>query len=267
MGYFNFYKQNQEALIYDGMIKEICGNFGLPCKYMIKNRIKDNWLLGDSLISQFDDSTSFEVNLYTDNVSDFNGTDEFFSKFGLQMNNEIVLYGSLTELNKLTGSIPYPGDLIYIPTMNRIFELRKAEDKNSFFLMGENLSYKLSCKLFEYNQEILTTNIPGVDVHNGKTTISQELIDNDIESLFIVNTISSSITVGATVFDGINISTITDIVDIGTTETGIFITGTISSNSLFIGGYVTATLHDTKLASPNVIDIIDFSNISNISGF
>ena len=58
---------------------------------------------------------------------------------------------------------PKEGDLIYFPLGERLFEIKRVESEKPFYQLGKNYTYELSCELYEYENELIDTNIEEVD--------------------------------------------------------------------------------------------------------
>ena len=63
---------------------------------------------------------------------------------------------------------PNEGDIIYMPLMNSFFEIQFVEDQEPFFQLGNLPVYKLSCALFEYNDEDMETGVTAIDSTQAK---------------------------------------------------------------------------------------------------
>ena len=84
---------------------------------------------------------------------------------------------------------PKEGDLIYFPLGERLFEIKRVESEKPFYQLGKNYVYELSCELYEYENELIDTNIEQVD-----NTVEDE---GYITSLVLVGTaITATATAG-----------------------------------------------------------------------
>ncbi len=62
---------------------------------------------------------------------------------------------------------PKSGDLIYIPMMNKFFEIEFVHDYDEvFYQLGKIPFYKLSCNIFEYSHEKFETGVTEIDSVN-----------------------------------------------------------------------------------------------------
>jgi hypothetical protein len=58
---------------------------------------------------------------------------------------------------------PREGDLIYFPLSKSVFEINFVEHENPFYSLGKLYSYRLTCELFTYDQEGITTGTSDID--------------------------------------------------------------------------------------------------------
>jgi len=85
--------------------------------------------------------------------------------------------GTTTTSSKLEGSTfyitnetdatdsdrPLEGDVIYHPTLGKLFEINFVDHDEPFYQLDNNPVYKMRCRLFEYSSEVLDTGITAID--------------------------------------------------------------------------------------------------------
>ena len=85
--------------------------------------------------------------------------------------------GTLDSSSKLEGSTfyivnetdatdsdrPLEGDIIYHPTLGKLFEINFVDHDEPFYQLDNNPVYKMRCRLFEYSSEVLDTGITAID--------------------------------------------------------------------------------------------------------
>ena len=85
--------------------------------------------------------------------------------------------GTLDSSSKLEGSTfyiinetdatdsdrPLEGDVIYHPTLGKLFEINFVDHDEPFYQLDNNPVYKMRCRLFEYSSEVLDTGIAAID--------------------------------------------------------------------------------------------------------
>jgi hypothetical protein len=92
---------------------------------------------------------------------------------------------------------PREGDLIWIPMLKAMYEIKFTQNIENFFQLGKLYTYELRCDKLEYSSERINTDIAEVDGIEDKyslsTTNSEKLLDEDAflflleDGTFIVN--------------------------------------------------------------------------------
>jgi hypothetical protein len=91
--------------------------------------------------------------------------------------NGILLEDGNKEGYFVNSVKPLPGDLIYIPVFNKIYDIKYTDMNPEFYQFGRNYVYELSCQVFQYSNEKLNTGYPSID---------------SIEDLFSLDSLQSS---------------------------------------------------------------------------
>ena len=185
--YFNFHeKSGQETDLYQGMTNEIIQIFGADFKFLPRTFQNKDLVLGEDPISYFD--TTHDVTLYIENYEMYQNHGDLFAKFGFQVDDQITLIAHQETFLKEATKAPEISDLIYYPTGNAIFEITHVEDEIGFYQFGQQMTYKLTCKLYNYSGEEMTTGISDIDALNGindiNTSDESGEIENDADDLF-----------------------------------------------------------------------------------
>lgn len=113
----------------------------------------------------------YEIEMYVENVTDFGGQGELFSKFGLEIDDTVNLVCSRKRFGNQTGlDHPDTGDLIYFPLTKHLFEIKHIEDEpgsisgiNQFYSLGKLYTYMFKCTLYRYSYDDFTTGIDEID--------------------------------------------------------------------------------------------------------
>jgi len=58
---------------------------------------------------------------------------------------------------------PREGDLVYFPLSKSLFEINFVEHENPFYQLGKLYSFRLTCELFSYDQENVSTGTTDID--------------------------------------------------------------------------------------------------------
>jgi len=128
-------------------------------------------LYGEDPLKKF--SSAYAVEVYPNNISDYGGEKEFFSKFGLEIKHQISVLISKRSFSRWVPqnimTRPREGDLIYIPFLNgtgELYEIKFTNQHKDFYMLGRKVPYfyELEMEKFKYSQEVIDTGIPDIDV-------------------------------------------------------------------------------------------------------
>jgi hypothetical protein len=175
--YFNNQNATREQMLLEDMVIESIKNHGIDVYYIPRT----SWdaldtLFGDDPVKKFD--VAYKVDVYLETFTDFGGQQEFFSKFGLQIEKtaRVAMARRTFEkyLPKTLRTIPLEGDLIYMPIQRKLMEIRFVERDMSFFQLGKVVPYMyaLSLETFKYNGEFIDTGIEEVDAVADESALS-----------------------------------------------------------------------------------------------
>lgn len=181
-----------------GLIKESIQIMGSTYQYLPREVQLENLILGEDILSRF--SVSIPIEMYLTDATGFQGDKEMFSKFGLEIRNtyKLVVHKSRWEqevktqfdLNITNGESavvisdyirPREGDLIYDPITKFLLEVKFVDHDVEFFALGKNYQYYLSCEAFQYQNEIIETGVPDIDIFASMSNdklLNQMLMEN-----------------------------------------------------------------------------------------
>ena len=183
--YFLQGSPGEQNLVQD-LINEHLRMFGIEVYYIPRKQLKTDNIIREVLSSKFDDNFSIEV--YLNNYEGYSNNSDIMTKFGLTLKNEVSLILSVERFeefitpflnpiletqkenpqfkNDVDGGAdlvistrPKEGDLIYFPLGQRIFEIKRVEFESPFYQLGKNYVYELKCELFEYEDELIDTDV------------------------------------------------------------------------------------------------------------
>lgn len=126
-----------------------------------------DFLYGENVQSKFE--RAYQIEMYLANVEGYEGDGDFFSKFGLEIrdtSNFIVSRKSFERYVPSSLAIrPKEGDLVYVPLMQKLFEIKFVEEELMFFSLGKRnpYIYELRCELFRYSNESIDTGVDEID--------------------------------------------------------------------------------------------------------
>lgn len=159
----NFYfseKVRSEMNLYEDLVIEALKIYGQDLYYLPRHIVNEDTLLGDDPTSKF--PTSHKIEMYIENAEGFDGEGDLFTRFGVEIRDEVTLVVSKsrfeTQVRRMTTSgidldRPAEGDLIWIPLTNKMFEIRHVEHEQPFYQIENLPVYKMRCTLFEYTGE------------------------------------------------------------------------------------------------------------------
>jgi hypothetical protein len=170
--YFNNYnaKYNEQRIVED-LICESIKIMGFDAYYIPNSNAQDRDILfGEDPLKTF--SVYFPMEMYLSTSDNYMGEQEFFSKFGLEIRNQVKVI-----LSKRTFSERYPqnnntrpleGDLVYVPFLNgtgELYEIKFVDQNKDFATLGRTVPYfyELSLEKFKYSNEIIQTGHAEID--------------------------------------------------------------------------------------------------------
>jgi hypothetical protein len=169
--YFNNYNSLAEQRVVEDLITESIKIMGFDAYYCpIENEEDRDILYGEDPIKRF--SAAFPVEFYLSNALEYGGEREFFSKFGLEIKNNITIIISKRSFSQRVPQNnferPREGDLIYVPFLNgtgELFEIKFTNHTKDFFMLGRKIPffYELELEKFKYSQEVIDTGVYEID--------------------------------------------------------------------------------------------------------
>jgi len=169
--YFNLYGSRPDQKIIEDLIVESIKIMGFSAYYLPNdNDTARDLLYGEDPVKKF--KTAFPLEMYLSNATEYGGDKEMFTKFGLEIRNQVSVivskraFGQRVPQN--TFQRPREGDLIYIPVLNgvgELYEIKFTNQTKDFFQLGRKLPYfyELDLEKFKYSQEVISTGIPDID--------------------------------------------------------------------------------------------------------
>ena len=177
--YFNNFPLEQitsEQLLVEDLVIEAMQIYGMDVYYLPRTVRAGNevdYLYGEDTLKEY--RTAYPIEMYLENVSGMDGEQDFISKFGLEIRDEIQLLVSRRRFKYTTGQSnlirPREGDLVYLPLMQNFFEITFVESENDqamFYTLGRGRGgnvyvYALKLKQFVFSNEIIATGVDEVD--------------------------------------------------------------------------------------------------------
>ncbi|NBP55707.1 hypothetical protein EBU71_04060 [bacterium] len=169
--YFNNYNSIVEQRVLEDLIVESIKIMGFDGYYLPNdNDVARDLLFGEDPVKKF--QSAFPLELYLSNALDYDGEKEFFSKFGLEIKNNINVivskrsFAQRVPQNNFTR--PREGDLIYVPFLNgtgELYEIKFADQDKDFHTLGRRVPYfyELQLEKFKFSHEIIATGVQEID--------------------------------------------------------------------------------------------------------
>ena len=175
--YFNNFPAQQvtpEQLLVEDLVIEAMQIHGMDVFYLPRtSRDQVDYLYGEDTLKQY--VTAYPLEMYLENVTGMDGEQDFISKFGLEIRDELTLLVSRRRFKYATGTSnllnPREGDLVYIPLVQNFFEITFVENENDqamFYTLGRGRGgnvyvYALKMKQFVFSNEVIATGIEEID--------------------------------------------------------------------------------------------------------
>jgi hypothetical protein len=169
--YFNNFGSNPEQRLMEDLMIETIRINGVDCYYIPNiNESARDLIYGEDPLKKF--TAAYPLELYITNVDGYEGEREFFSKFGLEIKNNMSVIVSKRSFSRWVPQDRYvrprEGDLIYIPFLSQtgeMYEIKYVNYTEAFYVMGNKYPYfyKLELEKFKYSQETIDVGIPNID--------------------------------------------------------------------------------------------------------
>ena len=189
--YFNNQGATREQMLIEDMVIESIKNHGIDVYYLPRESQSEiDKLFGDDPVKTY--RSAYPMEMFLETFNDFEGNQEFFSKFGLEVQKTARLGLARRTFEKYLPTdvreFPKEGDLIWMPSLQKLMEIKFVEQEKNFFQLGKGVQrgavagrtsttrgahdqlgrvfpymYELSVEMFKYNGEFLDTGIPDID--------------------------------------------------------------------------------------------------------
>lgn len=162
-----FKHQRSEQKIIEDLAIETIKIYGQNFIYMPRTLVNEDDLFGEDISSSF--TKGIEIEMYISSVDGYDGDGDFLGKFGIEIRDSMKLVVSKKRFGKEITTVsseilaPREGDLIYFPMTNCLFEITYVEDENPFYQLGKLYTYELTCEMYKYSQETISTGFTDID--------------------------------------------------------------------------------------------------------
>ena len=166
--YFSKGTPNEQHL-YEDLAIEAIQIYGHDVFYIPRTLVNKDELFGESALSRFDDA--YGIEMWMETQEGYEGEKELISRFGLEIRDETTFVVARrrwdntvsSDANLIVSTRPDEGDLIYMPTVKKLFEISFVDHDDPFYQIDNLPVYKLYCRTFEYSSEVLDTGIDVID--------------------------------------------------------------------------------------------------------
>lgn len=190
--YFRNYNAVNEQRLVEELIHEVIQMNGMDCYYVPNtNSAARDLLYGEDVLKKF--TSAFPIEVYIEDTTDYGGSKNFFSKFGLELRVTLNIILSKRTFDQRVGTNtltrPNEGDLIYVPVTNgqgELFEITYVHQTDDMSLLGRKnpYYYRLELEKFKYSQEVMQTGIPDIDIIQTLEAISSDFYFNNLNGAF-----------------------------------------------------------------------------------
>jgi hypothetical protein len=162
-----------EQSLLQRMINEAIQIYGIDVYYLPRFYLTKKKVIREVIESEF--TNAYPIEAYIETYEGYEGAGTLMTKFGIQAMTETTLTISRERFENYIAPLiknlpnvelstrPKEGDLIYFPLGDRIFEIKFVEHEDPFYQLGKTYTYKLTCELFRYQNEVIDTGIDPVD--------------------------------------------------------------------------------------------------------
>lgn len=166
--YFSQHPRSEQVL-YEDIIIESIKTYGVDTFYLPRRIVSLDRILNEDTESRFEDA--FDIEMYIESAEGYEGDGILMSKFGLEIRNQLKVIVSKRRWNTAVGKWnkgfmnyrPAEGDLIYIPYVRGLFEIKYVDLETPFHQLNNLPVYKMTLELFEYRGEDMNTGVEDID--------------------------------------------------------------------------------------------------------
>ena len=165
--------QAEQGLVQD-LINEQLRMYGLECHYIPRKLMTSSTIMKEVTESRFDQA--FPLEAYLMNVDGYAGQGDILTKFGVRVTTEATFVISRERFEESVAPFleqqeddyeisnrPREGDLLFSPLGKKLFEIKYVEFEKPNYQLRKNYTYQLTCEVFEYEDEVIDTNVNTID--------------------------------------------------------------------------------------------------------
>ena len=190
--------KGEQGLVQD-LVNEQLRMYGIECHYIPRKLMTSRTIMKEVVESRFDQA--FPLEAYLMNIDGYAGQGDILTKFGVRVTDEATFVISKERFEEAIAPFleqqeddyelsnrPKEGDLVFFPLGKRMFEIKFVEHERPFYQLQKNYVYQLQCELFEYEDEVIDTNVNAIDEVVQTEGYIARLILSDVGSTATANT-------------------------------------------------------------------------------
>lgn len=154
--YFNHYRAKNEQNLIEGMVIEAIQQKGIDVRYVKRESgLEDNEILKSVMMENPDNyfHEVSEIEMWPAFVDGFEGMEQF-DGWGIDLQQTCTFIASKKRFNDVYGMYrPREGDLIYMPVVDSLLEIKYVKDDSIFFQNGKQYIWEVKCEQFQWSHE------------------------------------------------------------------------------------------------------------------
>ena len=192
--YFTQGTQNEQVL-YEDIVIESLKMYGQDVYYIPRELVNRDGIFDDDMTSRFDNA--YRIEMYIENIDGFDGEGDLFTKFGVEIRDAATFVVARRRWQNVVGFYensetepfyrPREGDLVYMTLSKTFFEITRVETESPFYQLQNLPTFRMTCELFEYNDEDFDTGIDEIqEIEEDFTYKYQLILDSGDGGLLLV---------------------------------------------------------------------------------
>ena len=176
--YFNHISDSAEQSLIQSLTDEVIQLKGMDLKYVPRTTVAYDSLMHEDPSAKFT-TAPYTIEMYLETNEGWEGEGEMLEKFGMVVNEQLILTVSPNRFTTVTSMTkPKKGDLVYIPFTDMLVEIMKVSHQGqemASYIKGDQTQWRLTCELFEYAGEEITTGDSDIDeVEDDNDTLAED---------------------------------------------------------------------------------------------
>jgi hypothetical protein len=193
-----------EQLLLEDLVAEVVAIHGIDVYYVPReSEALLNNIIGEQPDTRLTDAYPIEV--YLVNFDGYDGPNEVMTKLGLEIQSSTNFIMTARSFRRHVTphsgfKEPREGDLIFVPVLQRLFEIKHADQNISFHQLGrkagKTMYWEIRAEQFKYSQENIETGIADID--------AIETLNSYIIQLNLARNGTGNYIIGEEVYQGLN---------------------------------------------------------------